>query len=110
MTAFARMPVLVVDDHKDAGWLIRKVLCNMGFENVEVVTDGETALQRLAKTSFGLAIVDWHMAPMSGIDLLARVRADDRVKGLPVLLVTGDDDTQKASAAREAGANGYLLK
>ena len=103
-------PVLIVDDYKTMLRIIRNLLKQLEFENVEEATDGQEALSKLRAGSFGLVISDWNMAPMTGLDLLKEVRADARLKGLPFIMITAESKTENVVAAKQAGVSNYIVK
>ena len=106
------MPVLVVDDYKTMVRIIRNLLKQLGFENVEDAADGQEALAKMkeAKQKFGLVISDWNMEPMTGYELLREVRADDSLKPTPFIMVTAESKTENVVAAKRAGVNNYIVK
>ena len=106
------MPVLVVDDYKTMVRIIRNLLKQLGFENVEDAADGQEALQKMrdAKQKFGLVISDWNMEPMTGYELLQKVRADESTKATPFIMVTAESKTENVIAAKKAGVNNYIVK
>ncbi|MBY0331022.1 MAG: chemotaxis response regulator CheY [Acetobacteraceae bacterium] len=103
-------PVLIVDDYKTMLRIIRNLLKQLEFENVEEATDGQEALSKLRAGSFGLVISDWNMAPMTGLDLLKEVRADARLKALPFIMITAESKTENVVAAKQAGVSNYIVK
>ena len=106
------MPVLVVDDYKTMIRIIRNLLKQLGFENVEDAADGQEALEKMKKADqkFGLVISDWNMEPMTGYELLREVRADDGLKATPFIMVTAESKTENVVAAKRAGVNNYIVK
>lgn len=104
------MPILIVDDYKTMLRIIRNLLKQLGFDNVDEATDGSTALQRLRDKSYGLVISDWNMEPMTGLQLLKEVRADGRLKHIPFVMVTAESKTENVVAAKEAGVTNYIVK
>lgn len=106
------MPVLVVDDYKTMVRIIRNLLKQLGFENVEDAADGQEALEKMKKADqkFGLVISDWNMEPMTGYELLREVRADDGLKATPFIMVTAESKTENVVAAKRAGVNNYIVK
>ena len=106
------MPVLVVDDYKTMIRIIRNLLKQLGFENVEDAADGQEALEKMknADQKFGLVISDWNMEPMTGYELLQKVRADESVKSTPFIMVTAESKTENVIAAKKAGVNNYIVK
>jgi len=103
-------PVLIVDDYKTMLRIIRNLLKQLEFENVEEATDGQEALSKLRSGSFGLVISDWNMQPMTGLDLLKEVRADARLKSLPFIMITAESKTENVIAAKQAGVSNYIVK
>ncbi|MBW8733980.1 MAG: response regulator [Asticcacaulis sp.] len=104
------MPVLVVDDYKTMLRIISNLLKQLGFENVEEASDGTEALEKMKKGSYGLVISDWNMEPMTGYELLLKVRADDVLKRTPFIMVTAESKTENVIAAKKAGVNNYIVK
>ncbi len=104
------MNVLVVDDYKTMIRIITNLLRQIGFKNIEDAADGSAALAKLQKGQFGLVVSDWNMEPMTGLDLLKEVRADDRLKTTPFLMVTAESKTENVIAAKEAGVDNYIVK
>ena len=104
------MPVLVVDDYKTMLRIISHLLKQLGFENVEEASDGTEALDKMKKSSYGLVISDWNMEPMTGYELLLKVRADDGLKRTPFIMVTAESKTENVIAAKKAGVNNYIVK
>ena len=82
--------VLIVDDYRTMLRIIRNLLKQLDFNNVDEATDGQEALAKLRAGNFGLVISDWNMAPMTGLDLLKEVRADARLKNLPFIMITAE--------------------
>ena len=104
------MNVLVVDDYKTMTRIIRSLLQQLGFQNIEDASDGETALEMIRRKDYGLILSDWNMAPMSGYELLKLVRADQATAAVPFVMVTAEAKTENVVAARQAGANNYIIK
>jgi len=102
--------VLIVDDYKTMLRIIRNLLKQLEFDNVEEATDGAEALQKLRAGHFGLVISDWNMTPMTGLDLLKEVRADARLKDLPFIMITAESKTENVVAAKQAGVSNYIVK
>jgi two-component system chemotaxis response regulator CheY len=103
------MPILIVDDYNTMIRILRNLLRQLGFSNIDEASDGRTALMKLRQKEYALVISDWSMEPMTGIELLQRVRADDRMHALPFLMVANDNDGS-AKAADRAGATTYIVK
>ncbi len=110
MAVDTNIPILIVDDYKSMRSIIRNLLTQLGFDNVEEATDGSAALQKLRNKEFGLVISDWHMEPMTGLQLLHEVRADDKLKKTPFIMITAESKTENVVAAKEAGVNNYIVK
>ncbi len=104
------IPVLVVDDYTTMRRIIRNLLEQIGFHDIDDAEDGTAALVKLRSRSFGLVISDWNMAPMSGLELLKAVRADANLKGLPFIMVTAEGKPENVLAAKQAGVNQYISK
>ncbi len=110
MSVDKSMHILIVDDYKTMLRIIRNLLKQLGFENVDEATDGTAALQKIRERPYGLVISDWNMEPMTGIELLREVRADEKVKGTPFIMVTAESKTENVIAAKQAGVNNYIVK
>jgi two-component system chemotaxis response regulator CheY len=104
------MNVLIVDDYKTMLRIIRNLLKQIEFNNVEEASDGTEALAKLRSGNFGLVISDWNMAPMTGLQLLQEVRADNRLKTLPFIMITAESKTENVIAAKAAGVSNYIVK
>ena len=110
MSVDMNMNILIVDDYKTMLRIIRNLLKQLGFNNVDEATDGSMALQKLRDKDYGLVISDWNMEPMTGIQLLREVRADSKLKDLPFIMITAESKTENVVAAKEAGVNNYIVK
>jgi two-component system, chemotaxis family, chemotaxis protein CheY len=104
------MNVLIVDDYKTMLRIIRNLLKLIDFHNVEEATDGAEALSKLRSGSFGLVISDWHMQPMTGLQLLQEVRADAKLKSMPFIMVSAESKAENVVAAKQAGVSNYIVK
>jgi two-component system chemotaxis response regulator CheY len=104
------MPILVVDDYTTMVRIIRNLLKQIGFENVDDASDGSAALTKLRAKKYGLVISDWNMAPMTGYDLLKEVRSDPALARTPFIMVTAESKTENVIAAKKAGVNNYIVK
>lgn len=104
------MEVLVVDDYKTMIRIIRNLLKQLGFENIDDAADGTEALSKLKDGKYGLVISDWNMEPMTGYELLKEVRADDVLAKTPFIMVTAESKTENVIAAKKAGVNNYIVK
>lgn len=103
-------PVLIVDDYKTMLRIIRNLLKQLEFDNVEEATDGQEALAKLRAGNFGLVISDWNMEPMTGLELLRKLRADEKLKATPFIMVTAESKPENVLAAKEAGVSNYIVK
>lgn len=110
MAVDKNMPILIVDDYKTMLRIIRNLLKQIGFDNVEEATDGSQALQKLREKKFDLIISDWNMEPMTGIELLREVRDDANLKKMPFIMVTAESKTENVVIAKEAGVSNYIVK
>ena len=104
------MKILVVDDYATMRRIVRNLLSQIGHLDVEEAGDGIVALQKLRETQFGLVISDWNMEPMTGLQLLKEVRADNKLSGTPFIMVTAESKTKNVVAAKEAEVNNYIVK
>lgn len=104
------IPVLIVDDYKTMIRIIRNLLKQLGFANVDEAGDGSAALNMMRQKDYGLVISDWNMEPMTGYELLREVRADDRLSRTPFIMVTARSKTDNVIAAKKAGVNNYIVK
>ncbi|SIQ94686.1 chemotaxis response regulator CheY [Marinobacterium stanieri] len=102
--------ILVVDDFSTMRRIIKNLLRDLGFTNVEEADDGKTALPILQQGHIEFLITDWNMPGMTGIDLLKTVRADPSLAQIPVLMVTAEAKREQIIAAAQAGVNGYVVK
>lgn len=110
MAVDMNMKVLIVDDYKTMLRVLHNLLCQMNFTNIEEAEDGAEAFQKLQSDTYGLVISDWNMEPMSGMDLLKEVRADDAMKDLPFIMITAESSSENVIAAKEAGVSDYIVK
>jgi two-component system chemotaxis response regulator CheY len=104
------MPILIVDDYNTMVRIIRNLLKQLGFQNIDDAPDGTMALQKLRRKSYGLVISDWNMQPMTGYDLLKKVRADPALGKTPFIMVTAESKTENVIAAKKAGVDNYIVK
>lgn len=110
MAVDKNMKILIVDDYKTMLRIIRNLLKQIGFENVEEATDGSSALKMLKENKFNLIISDWNMEPMTGLQLLKEVRADPELAKTPFIMVTAESKTENVIAAKEQGVDNYIVK
>ena len=104
------IPVLVVDDYKTMIRIIRNLLKQLGFSDVDDACDGTDALSKLRKKKYGLVISDWNMEPMTGYELLREVRGDEGLKPTPFIMITAESKTENVIAAKKAGVDNYIVK
>ncbi|HEU4837934.1 MAG TPA: response regulator [Micavibrio sp.] len=113
MTVDKNMNVLVVDDYQTMIRIIKNLLKQLGFNNIDEATDGTSAYEMLNLKKYGLVISDWNMEPMSGLDLLKRVRStsgNDNIAKVPFIMVAAESKTENVIAAKQAGVNNYIVK
>ena len=110
MSVDPSMPVLVVDDYSTMVRIIRNLLRQVGFTNVDDASDGLGALRRLREKKYGLVISDWNMEPMTGYELLKEMRADPDLAAVPFIMITAESKTENVIAAKQAGVNNYIVK
>ncbi|HVK81407.1 MAG TPA: response regulator [Verrucomicrobiae bacterium] len=108
MSVSMTAPILIVDDYNTMIRIMRNLLRQLGFTNIDEASDGRTALTKMSQKTYALVISDSTMAPMTGMELLQRVRADDRTKQTPFVMVA--NDTSEGSEAERRSATGYILK
>lgn len=104
------MKILIVDDFSTMRRIIKNLLRDLGFTNTEEADDGNTALPMLQKGDYEFLVTDWNMPGMTGIELLKAVRAEEKLKTLPVLMVTAEAKRDQIIEAAQAGVNGYIVK
>jgi two-component system, chemotaxis family, chemotaxis protein CheY len=104
------LPILVVDDYQTMVRIIRNLLKQIGFENVDEASNGAEALAKIEKQPYGLIISDWNMEPMTGFQLLQKVRGLKDRADIPFIMVTAESKTDNVVAARKAGVNHYIVK
>jgi two-component system chemotaxis response regulator CheY len=106
------MKILVVDDFSTMRRIVRNLLVELGFSNpmIQEADDGHNAMTMLKASPFDMVVTDWNMPNMTGIELLQAIRAEPKLKGLPVLMVTAENNREQIIAAAQAGVNGYIVK
>jgi two-component system chemotaxis response regulator CheY len=104
------IPILIVDDYRTMRRIVRNLLSQLGFDDIEEAEDGVGALARLEQRRFGLVISDWNMEPMDGLQLLAEVRARPDMRHLRFIMVSAYGHAERVAAAEAAGADGYIVK
>ena len=110
MAVDKNMSILIVDDYKTMLRILRNLLRQLSFNNVDEAMDGSMALQKLRQAQFGLVISDWNMEPMTGIELLREVRADGKLMATPFIMITAESKSENVIAAKEAGVSNYIVK
>jgi two-component system chemotaxis response regulator CheY len=103
-------PVLVVDDYNTMVRIIRNLLRQIGFRDIDDANDGSMALAKMRERNYGLVISDWNMEPMTGYDLLQQVRSDPGLHETPFIMVTAESKTENVIAAKKAGVSNYIVK
>ncbi|CAA9336093.1 MAG: Chemotaxis regulator - transmits chemoreceptor signals to flagellar motor components CheY [uncultured Microvirga sp.] len=103
-------PILVVDDLRAVVTIVRGLLRQLGFENVDDAGDGAAALGKLKQKKYGLVICDWSMAPMTGYELLRQMRTDANLRATPFIMASAEPRMENVIAAKKAGASNYILK
>jgi two-component system, chemotaxis family, chemotaxis protein CheY len=104
------MPILVVDDYNTMIRIIRNLLKQLGFEDIDDASDGSAALAKMQDKKYGLVISDWNMEPMTGYELLKEVRSAPALSKTPFIMVTAESKTENVIAAKKAGVNNYIVK
>lgn len=104
------MKILVVDDFPTMRRIIKNLLKDLGFENVDEAEDGAMGLEKLRNNNFDFVLSDWNMPNMDGLEMLKAIRADANLSKLPVLMVTAEAKKENIIAAAQAGASGYVVK
>jgi two-component system chemotaxis response regulator CheY len=104
------IPVLVVDDYKTMVRIIRNLLKQLGFSDIDDAKDGQEALEKMKVRKYGLVISDWNMEPMTGYELLKSVRSNESLQRTPFIMVTAESKTENVVAAKKAGVNNYIVK
>ena len=104
------LKILVVDDFSTMRRIVRNLLKELGYTNVDEAEDGVAALQKLKGANFQFVVTDWNMPNMTGIELLRAIRADVALKHLPVLMITAEAKKENIIEAAQSGASGYIVK
>ena len=104
------MPILVVDDYNTMIRILRNLLKQLGFQDIDDADDGTAALAKMRQKKYGLVISDWNMEPMTGYDLLKEVRGDPGLAKTPFIMVTAESKTENVITAKKAGVNNYIVK
>jgi two-component system, chemotaxis family, chemotaxis protein CheY len=110
MPADPNMKILVVDDMVTMRRIVKNILKQLGFANVEEAENGQEALQKLRADNYGFVVSDWNMPVMTGIDMLRAIRADEKLRTTPVLMVTAEAQQSNLVEAVQAGVSNYIVK
>lgn len=111
MAVDMNMNVLIVDDYTTMLRIIKNLLKQLGFNNIDEATDGTMALEKVKIKNYGLVISDWNMEPMSGFEFLKKIRAsEEKYKTVPFIMITAESKTENVIAAKQAGVNNYIVK
>jgi len=102
--------ILIVDDYKTMLRIVRSLLNQIGFNNIDEATDGAMALEKIKEKKYELVISDWNMEPMTGLELLKNIRANEKTKDVPFIMVTAESKTDNVIEAKEAGVSNYIVK
>lgn len=111
MAVDMNMNVLIVDDYTTMLRIIKNLLKQLGFNNIDEATDGTMAFEKVKIKEYGLVISDWNMEPMSGFEFLKKIRAsEEKFKTVPFIMITAESKTENVIAAKQAGVNNYIVK
>jgi len=110
MAADPNMKIMVVDDMSTMRRIVKNILKQLGFSNVEEAENGQEALTKLKAERYGFVVSDWNMPVMTGIDMLRAIRADEQLKAIPVLMVTAEAQQKNLVEAVQAGVSNYIVK
>jgi two-component system chemotaxis response regulator CheY len=105
-----KLPVLVVDDYKTTIRIVHNLLKQLGFENLDEAANGVEALEKMKSRRYGLVLSDWNMEPMTGLELLTKVRSDPTLRTVPFVMITAETKPENVAAAKRAGANNFIVK
>lgn len=105
-----KMKILVVDDFSTMRRIVKNLLRQLGYENIEEAEDGAQAFSKLKNGGYGFVVSDWNMPNMDGLEMLKKVRSDPELKDLPILMVTAEAEKEKVITAIQAGVNNYIVK
>ena len=104
------LKILIVDDFSTMRRIVKNLLNELGYSDISEADDGKTALPMLQSGNFDFVVTDWNMPGMPGIELLKAIRADERLKAMPVLMVTAEAQREQIIEAAKAGVSGYIVK
>lgn len=104
------MPILVVDDFRMMRRVVKNLLSQIGFSNLDEAANGEEALKKLRSRGYDLVISDWNMEPMTGIELLEQVRSMDELSDIDFIMLTAEAKPENIVKAKQAGVDSYIIK
>ena len=104
------IPVLIVDDFNTMRKIIRHLLVQIGFTQIEEASDGTEALKKMRRNPVGLVFTDWNMVPMSGLDLVREMCADEKLQNTPLIMITSEARFESVKAAKEVGVRNFIVK
>lgn len=110
MTLAPTAPILIVDDYATMLKIVRSLLKQIGYENVDAASNGAAALDMVQAKQYALVISDWNMEPMTGYELLVKMRQSQMNAQTPFIMVTAESKAENIVAARKAGVSNYLIK
>ena len=110
MAVDMKMPILIVDDYKTMLRIVRNLLKRVGFENVDEAAGGTEAFNKMKEKKYELVISDWNMEPVTGLDLLKKVRGNGSTKDIPFIVITAESTADNVIATKEAGVSNYIVK
>lgn len=110
MAVDKNMNILIVDDYQTMLRIIKNLLKQLGFQNIDEASNGQQALEMFKAKSYHLIISDWNMEPMSGLDLLKSIRGGNDNAQIPFIMITAESKTENVVAAKQAGVNNYIVK
>jgi two-component system chemotaxis response regulator CheY len=105
-----KLPILVVDDYASMVRILRQLLKQVGFDNVDEAYSGPEALNKMRDKRYSLVISDWNMEPMTGLELLGEMRGDETLKDIPFIMVTAESKSERVYEAKQAGVDNYIVK
>lgn len=110
MSVDKNMPILIVDDFKMMRRVVRNLLTQLGFSNLDEAADGAEALQKIKQKQYKLVVSDWNMEPMSGIELLEKVKSSPDTQSIDFIMLTAEGKTDNIIKAKQLGVNSYIVK
>lgn len=104
------MQILIVDDYNTMRRIVRNLLKQLGFNNCDEAADGTEAFTKMQEKKYDLVVSDWNMQPMTGLELLKKVRADEKLRATPFIMVTAESKPENVIIAKQAGVSNYIVK